>query len=230
MPQRFLKPGLITSPKWESCSWHAQSFYVRILTLVDDFGRYDAEPILLKSHAFPIREDVKTGKVEELCGELQGSGLVEFYIVAGKRFLQVTNWTERARSEKSRFPDPIGPDLSAAAESCGPLRNPAESCLPRSSFIVPRSSTNGEVFAPLAFPEKFSSDEFHLAWSKWESHRRAIKKAKDFRAMFQEQLSWLEQYDEATATEVLLTSVRNGWQGLFPPKGQIGNKRKDVQL
>jgi len=106
MPQRFLKPGIVASPKWEGCSWMAQSFYVRLITLVDDWGRYEALPMLLRSQAFPIREDVTTDQVKGLIGELERNGLAVFYQHEGKAFLQLTNWTERPRSSRSKFPGP----------------------------------------------------------------------------------------------------------------------------
>lgn len=103
MPQRFLKPGIVTSRRWDACSWAAQSFYIRIVTLVDDFGRYEADPVLLKSHAFPIREDVSTKQVVELCKELHQQDLAIFYERDGKQFIQLTNWTERPRASVSKF-------------------------------------------------------------------------------------------------------------------------------
>lgn len=106
MPQRFLKPGLPSSEKWDGCTWPAQSFYVRLITLVDDFGRYEANMVLLKNNAFPLREDLRTGQVLELCMELHSRQLAFFYKVDEKSYLQLTNWTERPRAETSRYPSP----------------------------------------------------------------------------------------------------------------------------
>lgn len=104
MPQRFLKPGLISTPKWDSLSWIAQSFYVRLLTLVDDFGRYEANPLLLRSMAFPLREDIRALQVTTLCNNLADNQLAVFYKAYGKEYLQLTNWTEKPRSDVSRYP------------------------------------------------------------------------------------------------------------------------------
>lgn len=104
MPQRFLKPGIISSKKWDSCSWTAQSFYIRLLTLVDDFGRYEAEPVLLRSQCFPLREDLRTDQVQKLMLEIQANQLAHFYKLDGKVYIQLTNWTETPRSQRSRYP------------------------------------------------------------------------------------------------------------------------------
>lgn len=108
MPQRFLKPGLTTSLKWNACSWQAQSFYVRILTLVDDFGRCEGAATLLRSLAFPLHEDIRTPQVQKLGEELQANQLAVFYKVDGKDYVQLRNWTERARVDVSRYPGPDG--------------------------------------------------------------------------------------------------------------------------
>lgn len=148
MPQRFLKPGLITSRKWETCSWVAQSFYVRLLTLVDDFGRYDADPVLLRSHAFPLREDIRTQQVQQLCDELQANHLAVFYKADGKPYFQLTNWTERARSERSKYPTPPDDALRNPAESCGILPSPSSS----SSSSSPSSPPTPHVCSPQDLP------------------------------------------------------------------------------
>lgn len=105
MPNRILKAGLRSSERWDACTWQAQSFYVRLLTLVDDYGRYEADPVLLRSEAFPRREDIRAQQVIAWSEELEKHRLVVFYKASGKQYLALTNWTERIRSE-SKFPDP----------------------------------------------------------------------------------------------------------------------------
>lgn len=107
MPQRFLRPGITTSDKFNSVPWDTQVFFVRLLTLVDDYGRYDAHPLLLKGHAFAMRPDVTVERIIEMRDELSKSGLVTFYEVKGKEFLQVEKWQERARTS-SRYPSSDG--------------------------------------------------------------------------------------------------------------------------
>jgi hypothetical protein len=57
------------------------------------------------------------------------------------------------------------------------------------------------------------------AWAKWMKHRRGYRKpGGGWEAMFNEQVDLLEQYDELTTFEMVMNSLRNGYQGLFPPK------------
>ena len=189
MPQRFLKPGITTSRKWDSCSWTAQSFYIRLLTLVDDFGRYDGDPVLLRSHAFPLREDIRAQQVQQLCVELQANQLAVFYKADGKDYVQLTNWTERPRADKSRYPDqtdnvatPTANELNLTTSAVSPQDSAEKSCLPRSSSstIVPRSSPSAlpESFLRFysAYPRKVAKLDAQKAWTKIPNHDQLLPK------------------------------------------------------
>lgn len=138
MPQRFLRPGITTSKRYNACSWQAQALFTRLITLVDDFGRYEADPRLLRSHAFPFGDpagkDIPAKSIEAWCSELANADLCRFYQDShGKRYLQLTRWTERKRSDKSKYP--------AIEDGCTEiLRNPAESC----GILPPKSSPSPE--------------------------------------------------------------------------------------
>lgn len=135
MPQRFLRPGITTSDAWNSVSWEAQSLFIRILTLVDDFGRYDARVPILHGQCFALRPDIKPQRTEKLRSELHKANLIQVYTVEGKDYLQVLRWQERARCESSKFPDP----QESAADRSGPQPS-AASLASTSSPVHPRSS------------------------------------------------------------------------------------------
>lgn len=111
MPQRFLRPGIRTSERFNSVSRNAQALYLAILTLVDDYGRYDGRPSVLHGEAFAVWNDlnplisVNPQETAALCCALSESKLVEFYEVEGKKYLQLVQWQERARGP-SKFPEP----------------------------------------------------------------------------------------------------------------------------
>ena len=67
-------------------------------------------------------------------------------------------------------------------------------------------------------PEAFSSSICEETWRKWITYRVPKGGSLDFVFMFQEQLDWLGTHTEAAALEILNTSMRNGWTGLFEPK------------
>lgn len=125
MPQRFLRPGITDSAKWNACDWEVQSFYIRLITLVDDFGRYEANPKLLRGHAFALREDITSSMIIDMCKQLQGNDLADFYEVAEKQYVQIANWIEKARADKSKFP--------AKDDSCKQMFSNDSKCSPPSS-------------------------------------------------------------------------------------------------
>ena len=115
MPQRFLRPGITTSERWNSLSWDAQSLFVRLLTLVDDYGRFDGRPSVLHGACFAVWNElhpdalVSCEQTAALCCQLASKKLVEFYVSSeasgAKKVLQIVQWQERARSE-SKWPGP----------------------------------------------------------------------------------------------------------------------------
>jgi hypothetical protein len=119
MPNRYLREEIITS-RWNKCSWMAQSLYIRLLGLVCDFGRYEADPTVLCAQAFPTYPHFRRRTVEKLLCELAENGLILLYTVEGKPYLQILRWRERVRTLKSRYPRPAIDENSADAGNCVP--------------------------------------------------------------------------------------------------------------
>ncbi len=121
MPQRILRPGLTTSKRFNRCSWPAQSLYARLLTLVDDYGRFEADPQLVDSYAFPFGgPDGQMLTSADICEQMRALAdkkLLVLYEIDGKQYLQLTAWKERIRSE-SKCPAPPGPNLPTIAGKC----------------------------------------------------------------------------------------------------------------
>jgi hypothetical protein len=164
MPQRILKPGITTSKKWNQMTWIAQSFYIRLLTLVDDFGRYEADPVLLKSHAFPLREDIRTPLVQQLCEELQANQLAIFYKVDGKAYIQFTNWTNKPRAESSLYPQITDKceQMIADANICEQmLSKPLPEPLP-----LPKPLLSDFLEFWQVYPKKVGKGEAESSWQK----------------------------------------------------------------
>lgn len=104
MPQRFLRPGITNSERWNSVSFDAQSFYIRILTEVDDYGRCDGRPSVLLGKCFSIWNEQNPDKNIDLqqvlfmLQQLAASRLILIYEADGKRVLQMLQWQERIRA------------------------------------------------------------------------------------------------------------------------------------
>lgn len=178
MPQRFLRPGITNSERWNSVPWPAQSFFIRILTLVDDFGQYDARPAVLWGQCFQIwnttnqNQPIELQQVAQMLQQLAASQLIEIYISdCGKQFLQVSQWQERIRDGcKRKYP--INAKLQQVAASCSVLLPPSSpSPSPPSPTPVP---TPTPVSPPKPIvPRQTSTDSLsHLRTRLNQEYRR----------------------------------------------------------
>lgn len=104
MPQRFLRPGITNSERWNSVSWQSQSLYIRIMTLVDDYGRCDGRASVIHGACFSVWNEknptsqVTLQQVEQNLQQLAANNLVLMYDAAGKKVLQILQWQERIRA------------------------------------------------------------------------------------------------------------------------------------
>lgn len=110
MPRnRLLSDVIILSQKINSISEGAENLFYRILVSVDDFGRYHADPKILKGKTYTLRR-VSVQQISKRLGELDRSGLINVYSVNGENYLQVTDFEkfQRFRSDikrKADFPE-----------------------------------------------------------------------------------------------------------------------------
>ena len=83
-----------------------------LLLAVDDFGRGDARPAVLKASLFPLRAAFTPKRILACIEELTAleDPPVVLYTHAGRPYLYFPNWDKHRwkskRAEKSRFPDP----------------------------------------------------------------------------------------------------------------------------
>ena len=128
MPTRYLKPGIRDSEAIDSLSAMAECLYYRLLVTVDDFGRFDARPAMIRSQCFPIKK-LSDEKAAELLSELVKNKLVIAYQVDGKPYLQVCKWDNKPRASESKFP-PIPTD----ADNC--MQTYTDADIPRTLLPV----------------------------------------------------------------------------------------------
>ena len=104
MPTRYLKSGIRDSEAIEKLSPLAENLYYRLLVTVDDFGRYDARPPMIKAACFPVKDSINAVKTEVLMKELAENNLIRIYTVEGKPYLQMTKWDNIPRAKESKYP------------------------------------------------------------------------------------------------------------------------------
>ena len=105
MPNRVLRDGILRSERVDRLSPGAEIFYRRLMSVVDDYGRYYASTKLLNADCYPLKEE--SVPVEDYLAECSAGDqpLVIVYTVAGKRYLEIQEFQQRQRSD-SKFPAP----------------------------------------------------------------------------------------------------------------------------
>lgn len=111
MPNRILREGILSSERVNSLSWEAEVFYRRLMSVVDDFGRFTAHPSLLRAALYPLKLDtVRDANMERLLADVEQASLVRVYEVAGKRYLEMTDFRQQVRAKESKYPHPVSDD------------------------------------------------------------------------------------------------------------------------
>jgi len=104
MPTRYLKPGICDSEAIDRCSPIAETLFYRLLVNVDDYGRLDARPAVVRSKCFPLKDSLNNNDVLNLLKELQESGLILIYKSNNCSYIQMLKWDNVPRSKESKCP------------------------------------------------------------------------------------------------------------------------------
>lgn len=106
MPSRILREGILSSDRVNSLSVAAEVFYRRLMSVVDDFGRFDGRPSLLRVSCYPLRVDaVREADLSRWIAECVKAGLLVLYAVDGKHYLEIQDFKQQTRA-KSKYPPP----------------------------------------------------------------------------------------------------------------------------
>ncbi len=118
----MLREGIITSERVCALSWQAEVLYRRLMSAVDDFGRYYGTPMMIRAACFPTQLDrVKDGEIEKWLQESVAVKLLRIYDVDGKPYVEMIDFRQQIRAKKSKFPDPVNgvdhPSVIVAAKT-----------------------------------------------------------------------------------------------------------------
>ena len=129
MPNRLIKESIHTSESLNSLTDFQFRVWVSLITYVDDYGRGDARPAVIKGTCFPLRKRVTEKDIVGALEALAGAGCVGLYEVDGKPYLYFPSWGshQNIRNQKSKFPAPDSNcnQLQSTASKCS--RNPIQS-------------------------------------------------------------------------------------------------------
>lgn len=106
MPNRYLRASYVDSKRINKLSAEAERMFCRLLVHVDDFGRCEACPDLLRGKLFARQlSSVSEAKIKAWIGELGANELLFIYEAGGSQYIQMNTW-ERGRAKASKYPDP----------------------------------------------------------------------------------------------------------------------------
>lgn len=117
MPNRILREKIIKSEMVNRLSWAAEVFYRRLMSVVDDFGLYDARPGLLRTDLFGLRIDrVPESDLVKWMNECSDAGLIRLYTVDNKPYLEVLQFNQTIRVKRSKYPTPPVMNITCYAD------------------------------------------------------------------------------------------------------------------
>lgn len=117
MPNRILREGINSSERVNRLAWETEVFYRRLMSVVDDYGRYSAHPALLRASLYPLKlETVREAKMERFLAECEEARLLRLYEVDGKQYLELLDFRQQVRAKESKYPDP--PDAKQVRSKC----------------------------------------------------------------------------------------------------------------
>lgn len=116
MPNRILKDSINESEGLSNCSFFAVDLYKRLISYADDYGRFNADTIIMRARLYPRElEEVTEEDIIDGLTELAGVGKIQFYTPQvfnqfGKKGIYgaFPNWKEhqRIRDSKNKCPEP----------------------------------------------------------------------------------------------------------------------------
>lgn len=108
MPNRMIKESIHGSEKISGLTDFQFRLWVNLITYVDDYGRGDARPAIIKGTCFPLRDRVTVKDIDGALHALAGAGCVSLYEVDGKPYLYFPSWGEhqRIQTKRSKYPAP----------------------------------------------------------------------------------------------------------------------------
>jgi hypothetical protein len=212
MPTRYLKPGVRDSEAIDNLSPQAENIFYRLLVTVDDFGRFDARPAMIKAQCFPIKESVSINKCKELLEELSRANLILLYEVQGKPYLQMCKWDNIPRAKESKYPAHEGTCIQLYTDV--PLTETETETKTKTKTDISISPPSGEPEEKTGLPKCFHEEVIDL----YHIHLPTLRKVEIWNETRKGYLRqrWREVALELSAAKpITAQDVLNWWAEFF---------------
>lgn len=102
MPNRIIRDWT-DSERIDKISFQAEVLLIRLMMKADDLGAYHANPKLINSFCFPLK-NIRETDISRWLQELVSAGLIALYDADNKSFLHIINFGQRLRTVKPKYP------------------------------------------------------------------------------------------------------------------------------
>ncbi len=89
---RSIKPEFWSSGQVIECSPMARLLFIGMWNFADDYGHLSVSEKRLKAQVFPGDDEITSSIVRRLIDELSTNGLVRFYVIENKEYIEITGW------------------------------------------------------------------------------------------------------------------------------------------
>ncbi|MDF3059337.1 MAG: hypothetical protein K0R17_3552 [Rariglobus sp.] len=225
---RTVKPEFWKNEELARLPEFARLMALALLNYADDEGYFLADHRLIRGELFPFDDD--SSRVQRAISDLSNAKYLTLYNgTNGRMYGHVVNFKKHQKIDRGT-PSKIKPLLDFAEPSSSTQRALALGTGIREQGI---GSGNGEQGAapaavvppatselPLvpSFPAVLETPEFKTAWADWIEYRRE-RRLPAYKPKSQvAQLTELAGWGHDAAIYSIRESIRQQWQGLFPPK------------
>lgn len=222
MPNRIIKESICTSEEIDILTPEQEVFFYRLMVVVDDFGLMDARLSILKAKCYPLKS-IEINSIQLNLARLQDVGLVNLYQVDGKPYLSIAKWADhqQIRAKRAKYPMPD----SGSEINCNQLKSNAPVIQSNPNPIQnPIQSNTPDKPAPfdplnLNLPNGLNPEK----WAEWVSYRKKAGKALKPESWAKQVEFIAECITKGFDPDAMFDhSIRNGYTGLFEPKGKTG--------
>lgn len=203
---RNIKPGLYQDEDLVLCSFPARYMAAGLSCWADREGRLEDRPLRLKMQMFPA-DDVD---VNALLNELQDAGFIQRYEITNVKYIQILGFSKHqnphCKEQESTIPEPDKHGACTGLEVKGIREEGISKGV--------KGGQKSDKPADIEIPDFIKKE----TWLAWEQFRKELKKPLK-QSTIKLQIKSLEEWHKEghDCNEIIITSIRQGWTGLFPP-------------
>lgn len=216
MPNRIIKESIHTSEKISALTDAQFRLWVGLVTYVDDYGRGDARPAIIKGAVFPLRRCVTLREIEKGLQGLADADCVRLYKVDDKPYLYFPNWEahQRIQTKRSKFPAPVSTvgdgevPLESESKSKSEFESSRDNCTPSAA---PRAAPLGEAENEAVFSLPLNDGSAYRIFEEQVNEWAKLYPAVDVISQLRAMKGWLDANPKRKKTKEGILRFANGW-------------------